>query len=61
VPPSLVHWLTIAKRRTLMHSDLVVGGRFPDLELPNHLGEPTRISALAGKFPLILTFYRGYW
>ena len=44
-----------------MHSDLVIGGRFPDLEMPNHLGEPTKISSIAGKFPLILTFYRGYW
>jgi peroxiredoxin len=44
-----------------MHSDLVVGGRFPDLELPDHRGEPVTLSALAGGYPLILSFYRGYW
>jgi peroxiredoxin len=44
-----------------MHPDLVIGGRFPDIELPDHTGEPQRVSKLAGKFPLIVTFYRGYW
>jgi peroxiredoxin len=39
----------------------VVGRRFPDLELPDHAGEVTRLSAIAGKFPLVLIFYRGYW
>jgi peroxiredoxin len=44
-----------------MHTDLVVGGRFPDLELPDHRGQPVRLSTLAGEYPLILSFYRGYW
>jgi peroxiredoxin len=44
-----------------MHPDLVVGKRFPDLELPDHLRQPVRLSTLAGGFPLILSFYRGYW
>jgi peroxiredoxin len=44
-----------------MDVDLVVGGRFPDLELPDHRGEPVRLSALAGGYPLIVLFYRGYW
>jgi peroxiredoxin len=44
-----------------MHPALAVGGRFPDLELPDHQGRPVRLSALAGEFPLILSFYRGYW
>ena len=44
-----------------MHPALVVGGRFPDLELPDHQRQPIRISTLAGGFPLILSFYRGYW
>jgi peroxiredoxin len=44
-----------------MHPDLVVGKRFPDLELPDHRRQPHRLSALAGGFPLILSFYRGYW
>jgi peroxiredoxin len=44
-----------------MHSDLVVGKRFPDLELPDHRRQPVRLSGLADGFPLILSFYRGYW
>ncbi|HVQ75341.1 MAG TPA: hypothetical protein VMT79_07365 [Candidatus Binatia bacterium] len=44
-----------------MRSDLVVGKRFPDLELPDHRGEIVRLSALAAGFPLIASFYRGYW
>jgi len=44
-----------------MHADLVVGGRFPDLELPDHRRRAVRLSALANGFPLILSFYRGYW
>jgi peroxiredoxin len=38
-----------------------IGERFPDLELPDHTGSATRLSEIAGKFPLILIFYRGYW
>lgn len=37
------------------------GQRFPDLELPNHEGQLVKLSQLAGKFPLIVSFYRGYW
>jgi peroxiredoxin len=44
-----------------VHPDLVAGGRFPDLELPDHQGKPQRMSALAGGFPLVVSFYRGYW
>src|SRR5262249_17587923 len=44
-----------------VHPQLTVGNRFPDLELPDHLGKPVRLSALAGEFPLIVSFYRGYW
>jgi peroxiredoxin len=40
---------------------LAVGNRFPDLELPDHRGESVRLSKLAGEFPLIVSFYRGYW
>ena len=39
-----------------------VGMKFPDLSLEDHLGERAPLSQLAaGKFPLILAFYRGYW
>ncbi|HEU4369955.1 MAG TPA: hypothetical protein VFV05_17155 [Methylomirabilota bacterium] len=44
-----------------MHPDLVPGGRFPDLELPDHGAQAVRLSALAGEYPLIVSFYRGYW
>jgi peroxiredoxin len=44
-----------------MNSDLVVGKRFPDLTLPDHRQQSSTLSELAGGFPLILSFYRGYW
>ena len=44
-----------------MHPDLLVGHRLPDLELPDHTNQPVKLSKLAGGFPLIVSFYRGYW
>jgi peroxiredoxin len=44
-----------------MRADLVPGGQFPDLTLPDLRGEPVTLSALARGFPLVLSFYRGYW
>jgi peroxiredoxin len=44
-----------------MRADLVVGGKFPDLELPDHRRRAVRLSVLANGYPLILSFYRGYW
>ncbi len=44
-----------------MHRDLVVGGRLPDLELPDHRSERVKLSDVARGFPLIVTFYRGWW
>jgi len=44
-----------------MRADLVVGSRFPDLVLPDHRRNPVQLSALAGGYPLIVSFYRGYW
>lgn len=38
-----------------------IGQRFPDIELPDQDGQLVRLSEIAGKFPLIVTFYRGYW
>ncbi|MGH7844268.1 MAG: redoxin domain-containing protein [Candidatus Binatia bacterium] len=38
-----------------------IGERFPDLELPDHDGQKVKLSEIAGKFPLIVVFYRGYW
>jgi peroxiredoxin len=44
-----------------MRPDLVVGEQFPDLELPDHTGAHVSLSKLAQGFPLIVSFYRGYW
>ena len=44
-----------------MHPDLVIGKHFPDLVFPDHRKQPVRLSELARGFPLILSFYRGYW
>lgn len=38
-----------------------IGKKFPDLELPDHEGQLVKLSQIAGKFPLIVVFYRGYW
>ncbi len=38
-----------------------IGKPFPDFELPDQDGQPLKLSELVGKFPFILTFYRGYW
>lgn len=44
-----------------MKKDLVPGGRFPDLELPDHAGNVRRLSELVGGDPLVLQFYRGWF
>jgi peroxiredoxin len=41
--------------------NLTIGKPFPDFELPDQDKQPVKLSELVGKFPLILTFYRGYW
>ena len=41
--------------------NLTIGKPFPDFELPDQDAQPAKLSALVGKFPFILTFYRGYW
>jgi peroxiredoxin len=38
-----------------------IGKQLPDFELPDQDGQPVKLSELVGKFPFILTFYRGYW
>lgn len=38
-----------------------IGKAFPDLALTDHLQKEVRLSEIAGKFPLIVSFYRGYW
>ena len=44
-----------------MHPDLVPGGQFPNLELPDHNSVPRRLSELAAGDPLVLNFFRGWW
>ena len=39
--------------------NLAIGQKFPDLELQDQDGQPAKLSVLVGKFPFILTFYRG--
>ena len=41
--------------------DLVPGGLFPDLELPDSDGHLRRLSDLAAGDPLLLHTYRGWW
>jgi peroxiredoxin len=38
-----------------------IGQRFPDFEFVDHDGQTVKLSQYTGKFPLILSFYRGYW
>lgn len=38
-----------------------IGTRFPDFEMIDQESQPVKLSQYAGKFPLILSFYRGYW
>jgi peroxiredoxin len=38
-----------------------IGRRFPDIELLDQDGQMAQLSQLVGKFPFILSFYRGYW
>ena len=40
---------------------LKIGERFPDIELPDQDDQQVKLSDLVGKFPFILSFYRGYW
>ena len=49
------------RKETHMHPDLVVGNQFPDLTLPDHRHQPVTLSELAKGFPLLVSFYRGYW
>jgi peroxiredoxin len=44
-----------------MRPDIVPGGVFPDYELPNHVGELRKLSAVQGNDPLILTLARGHY
>ena len=38
-----------------------VGQRFPDVELPDQDEQVVTLSQIAATFPMVLSFYRGYW
>jgi peroxiredoxin len=40
---------------------LAPGASFPDLELPDHAGNPRRLSDLVVGDPVVLHFFRGWW
>ena len=40
---------------------LRTGAQVPDLALPDHLGNPRRLSELVGGDPVLLHFFRGWW
>lgn len=44
-----------------MRTDLIVGNKFPDFELPDHTGEMQTLSKLLRSFPGVLIFSRGYY
>jgi peroxiredoxin len=44
-----------------MPDHLRPGHRFPDLDLPDHIGHRRRLSELAEGDPLLVNFYRGFW
>lgn len=45
----------------MQRNEIVSGSRFPDLELPDHVGNLRKLSDLAWGNPLLLQFYRGWW
>jgi hypothetical protein len=44
-----------------MRANLRPGGKFPDIELPDQDGVPTKLSSLMRGFPTAVVFSRGYY
>jgi len=45
-----------------MRADLVVGGKFPDIALPDTTGNIVKLSEInGGRDPMAVIFYRGWW
>jgi peroxiredoxin len=42
-----------------MRADITPGARFPDFELPDHTGQPRRLSEIASGQPMIVVLSRG--
>ena len=38
-----------------------IGKKFPDFQMADHDNQIVKLSQYAGKFPLIVSFYRGFW
>src|SRR2546427_6793093 len=55
------HWQIDFLERRGATMNMVIGGRFPDIELTDQDGQQSKLADLVGKFPFILSFYRGYW
>jgi len=43
------------------NSPVAVGEEAPDLTLEDQNGQKIKLSAVRGKSPVVLVFYRGYW
>ncbi len=44
-----------------MRENLRPGEKFPNIELPNQYEDLTKLSSLAGGFPTVVVFSRGYY
>ncbi|MAT42993.1 MAG: alkyl hydroperoxide reductase [Anaerolineaceae bacterium] len=44
-----------------MRTDLKIGNKFPNFELPDHTGENIKLSKILRGFPGVLIFSRGYY
>ncbi len=44
-----------------MHPDLKIGNKFPNFTLPDHTGEPQKLSKILRGFPGVLCFCRGHY
>lgn len=44
-----------------MRESLRPGEQFPDIELPDQNGVPTKLSGLMRGFPMVVVFSRGYY
>jgi cytochrome oxidase Cu insertion factor (SCO1/SenC/PrrC family) len=54
-------YATNSAAQTPRSTPLGVGEMAPDFTLEDHHGQKTTLSALRGKSPAVLVFYRGYW
>ena len=53
---------TSVKELAVLRDDIVVGGKFPDIALPDHTGTEVRLSEITrGRDPVAVIFYRGWY